>query len=207
MEEPKFVALYKDRPNDVRECYKIAIKLAQYYNAVINIEATRQSIIPYARERKLLNLFMKRPRATLADSVRNTNKQYGTPATPAIIDHQTDLIADYINDYCHLIWFDEMLDEFNRYTDENKKKFDIVAATAMALLADEELQGTVPKVVEEVKDTWQDIGFYTDEYGRRRYGTLPKHSSQIRFNNNFGQLYDDLGPRTSNTRLYSGYLS
>ena len=207
IEEPKFVALYKDRPNDIRECYKIAIKLAQYYNAVINIEATRQSIIPYARERKLLNLFMKRPRATLADSSRNTNKQYGTPATPAIIDHQTDLIADYINDYCHLIWFDEMLDEFNRYTDENKKKFDIVAAVAMALLADEELQGTVPKVVEEVKDTWQDIGFYTDEYGRRRYGTLPRNTPQIRFNNNFGQLYDDLGPRTSNTRLYSGYLS
>lgn len=207
IEEPKFVALYKDRPNDVRECYKIAIKLAQYYNAIINIEATRQSIIPYARERKLLNLFMKRPRATLADSARNTNKQYGTPATPAIIDHQTDLIADYINDYCHLIWFDEMLDEFNRYTDENKKKFDIVAAVAMALLADEELQGTVPKVVEEVKDTWQDIGFYTDEYGRRRYGTLPRNTPQIRFNNNFGQLYDDLGPRTSNTRLYSGYLS
>lgn len=207
IEEPKFVALYKDRPNDVRECYKIAIKLAQYYNAIINIEATRQSIIPYARERKLLNLFMKRPRATLADSARNTNKQYGTPATPAIIDHQTDLIADYINDYCHLIWFDEMLDEFNRYTDENKKKFDIVAAVAMALLADEELQGTVPKVVEEVKDTWQDIGFYTDEYGRRRYGTLPRNTPQILFNNNFGQLYDDLGPRTSNTRLYSGYLS
>lgn len=207
IEEPKFVALYKDRPNDVRECYKIAIKLAQYYNATINIEATRQSIIPYARERKLLNLFMKRPRATLADSARNTNKQYGTPATPAIIDHQTDLIADYITDYCHLIWFDEMLDEFNRYTDENKKKFDIVAAVAMALLADEELQGIVPKVVEEVKDTWQDIGFYTDEYGRRRYGTLPRNTPQIRFNNNFGQLYDDLGPRTSNTRLYSGYLS
>jgi hypothetical protein len=106
---------------------------------------------------------MKRPRATLADSVRNTNKQYGTPATPAIIDHQTDLIADYINDYCHLIWFDEMLDEFNRYTDENKRKFDIVAAAAMALLADEELQGVVPKKVEEVKDTWQDIGYYTDD--------------------------------------------
>lgn len=208
IEEPKFVALYKDRPNDIRECYKIAIKLAQYYNAVINIEATRQSIIPYARERKLLNLFMKRPRATLADSTRNTNKQYGTPATPAIIDHQTDLIADYINDYCHLIWFDEMLDEFNRYTDENKRKFDIVAAVAMALLADEELQGTVPKIVEEVKEVWQDIGFYTDEYGRRRYGALPQKSQQIHFNNNnFGQLYDDLGPRTSNTRLYSGYLS
>ena len=101
-----------------------------------------------------------------------------------------------------------MLDEFNRYTDENKRKFDIVAAVAMALLADEELQGTVPKIVEEVKEVWQDIGFYTDEYGRRRYGALPQKSQQIHFNNNnFGQLYDDLGPRTSNTRLYSGYLS
>jgi len=84
---------------------------------------------------------MRRPRATLTDATRNTNKQYGTPATAAIIDHQTDLIADYVNDYCHLIWFDEMLDELNRYTDENKRKFGIVAAVAMALLADEELQG------------------------------------------------------------------
>jgi len=97
---------------------------------------------------------MRRPRATLSTEARNTNKQYGTPATSAIIDHQTDLIADYVNDYCHLIWFDEMLDELNRYTDENKRKFDIVAATAMALLADEELQGQVPRLVEERKDTW-----------------------------------------------------
>lgn len=204
--EPQFVAIYKDRPNDIRECYKIAIKLAQYYNAIINIEATRQSIIPYARERKLLKLFMKRPRATLGDSVRNTNKQYGTPATPAIIDHQTDLIADYVNDYCYLIWFDEMLDELNRYTDENKRKFDIIASMAMALLADEELQGIVPKTVEEVKQTWQDIGFYTDQEGRRRYGVIPKQNNQILANSNFGQLYDDNRIRTSNTRLYSGYL-
>lgn len=206
LEEPKVVAIYKDRPNDVRECYKIAIKVAQYYNAIINIEATRQSIIPYARERKLLSLFMRRPRATLSDTTRNTNKQYGTPATPAIIDHQTDLIADYVNDYCHLIWFDEMLDELNRYTDENKRKFDIVAAFAMALLADEELQGTVPKMVEERKDTWQDIGYYTDAQGRRRYGVIPKQNTQILSNNNFGQLYDNYGVRTSDPRVYSGHL-
>ena len=206
LEEPQFVALYKDRPNDIREAYKISIKLAQYYNAVINIEATRQSIIPYARERKLLRLFMRRPRATLSQSTVNTNKQYGTPATPAIIDHQTDLIADYVNDYCHLIWFDEMLDELNRYTDENKRKFDIVASMAMALLADEELQGVVPKKIESEVDVWQDIGYYTDEYGRRRYGVIPKQNNQILVNNNFGQSYDDTRIRTSNTRLLNGYL-
>ena len=204
--EPQFVAIYKDRPDDIREAYKIAIKLAQYYNAIINIEATRQSIIPYARERKLLKLFMKRPRATLGDSARNTNKQYGTPATPAIINHQTDLIADYVNDYCHLIWFEEMLDELNRYNDENKRKFDIIASMAMALLADEELQGIVPRNVEEVKQSWQDIGFYIDAQGRKRYGVIPKQNSQILISNEFGQLYDDTRIRTSNTRLSSGYL-
>lgn len=206
LDEPQFVAIYKDRPNDVRECYKIAIKLAQYYNATINIEATRQGIIPYARDRKLLKLFMKRPRATLQDSAVNTNKQYGTPATTAIIDHQTDLIADYVNDYCHLIWFDEMLDELNRYSDENKRKFDIVASMAMALLADEELRGMVPKMVETKIDTWQDIGYYTDENGNRRYGAIPKQDNQIRVNNNFGQLYDNIGIRTSDPRILSEYL-
>lgn len=139
MGEPQFVALYKDRPNDIRECYKIAVKLAQYYNAVINIEATRVSIIPWARDRGLLNLFMKRPRAALSDSQRGRNIPYGTQPSVAVIAHQTDLIADYVNDFCHNIWFDEMLDELNRYTDENKRKFDIVASMAMALLADEEL--------------------------------------------------------------------
>ena len=149
---------------------------------------------------------MKRPRATLGDSARNTNKQYGTPATPAIINHQTDLIADYVNDYCHLIWFEEMLDELNRYNDENKRKFDIIASMAMALLADEELQGIVPRNVEEVKQSWQDIGFYIDAQGRKRYGVIPKQNSQILISNEFGQLYDDNRIRTSNTRLSSGYL-
>ena len=73
-----------------------------------------------------------------------------TPATPAIINHQTDLIADYVEDYGHTIWFDEMLDELNRYTDENKRKFDIVASMAMAELADEELGSIVPsKIIKE----------------------------------------------------------
>ena len=150
---------------------------------------------------------MKRPRATLTDSIRNTNKQYGTPATPAIIDHQTDLIAEYVEDYCYLIWFDEMLDELNRYTDENKGKFDIVASMAMCLLADEELMGVTPKQVKTEVDTWQDIGYYTDEYGRRRYGVIPTKPKQMQFTSNFEQdYYDPYQIRTSDTRIHNGYL-
>jgi hypothetical protein len=41
-----------------------------------------------------------------------------------------------------------MLDQLNRYTDENKGKFDIIAAMGMAELADEELTGIAPTDVE-----------------------------------------------------------
>lgn len=202
MDEPKYVCIYKDRPNDIREAYKIAVKIAQYYNAIINIEATRQSIIPWARDRKLLNLFMKRPRATLTSKSYNSNKQYGTPATAAIIQHQTDLIADYINDYCHTIWFEEMLDELNRYSDENKRKFDIVASVGMAELADEELSGFLPRSVEIKKEEWRDFGYYTDADGKRRYGPLPRKQT-VGVNNDFGPSYDDTRIRTSDTRVYT----
>ena len=144
-----YVAYYKDRPNDVREAYKIAIRLLQYYNCIANIEASRMSMISWARDNNFLGFFMRRPRATLNDIQKGRSNQYGSPATVPVIAHQTDLIADFVNDYSHTIWFDSMLDELNRYTDENKTKFDIIAAMGMTELADEELSGIVPNEVKK----------------------------------------------------------
>ena len=52
----------------------------------------------------------------------------GTTTATAMIEHGTDLVRDYVEDFCHNIWFIEFLDQLNKYTDENKGKFDIVAA-------------------------------------------------------------------------------
>lgn len=128
LNEPQYVAMYKDRPQNIREAYKIAMCMCRYYNCRINIEATRVGMITWARENKCLQYFMKRPRATLTDIKYGTTKQYGTPATKAIIEQQTDLIADYVEDYGHNIWFEDMLVQLNGYNDENKTKFDIIAA-------------------------------------------------------------------------------
>lgn len=128
LNEPQYVAMYKDRPQNIREAYKIAMCMCRYYNCRINIEATRVGMITWARENKCLQYFMKRPRATLTDIKQGTTKQYGTPATKTIIEQQTDLIADYVEDYGHNIWFEDMLVQLNGYNDENKTKFDIIAA-------------------------------------------------------------------------------
>ena len=175
MKEPQYVAYYMDRPNDIREAYKQTICLLMYYNAKANVEASRLSLLTYARENKFMQYFMRRPRVCyVGDERRRQVNQYGTPATKALIEHQTDLIAEYVEDYCDQIWFYEFLDQLNKYTDENKTKFDIIAALGMCELADEELNGINPKINNKIQQEFQDIGYYRDENGYVRFGIIPK---------------------------------
>lgn len=177
LSDPQIVAIYKDRPQDIRTAYKTAMCLAQYYNCLINIEATRMSMVTWAREQKLVQWFMKRPRATLTDVVRGKTTTIGTPATNAIIEHQTDLIRDYVEDYCHLIWFEDLLKELSTYNPEKRTKYDIVAALGMAMLADEEIRSIVPRQVVEANETFQDIGYYKDENGYTKWGIIPSKNN------------------------------
>lgn len=128
MKTPRYVAIYKDRPEKISEAYTTAIALAMYYNCKINIEATRLSFLTWARSNYFLNYFMKRPSASYSDITKRKVNQYGTPATPAVIDHQNDLIRDYIDEFGEDIWFEEMLTQLNSYTVEAKRKYDIVVA-------------------------------------------------------------------------------
>lgn len=201
LNEPQYVAIYKDRPGNIREAYKIAMCLARYYNCKINIEATRVGMVTWARENNCLQYFMKRPRATLTDIKYGTSKQYGTPATKTIIEQHTDLTADFVEDYCHTIWFEEMLDQLTGYNDENKGKFDIIASMGMTELADQELSSRQPTLVVKEDDEFQDFGYYRDERGYIRKGIIPKKEVlPININRN---SYDPYRIETSDPRLYS----
>ena len=200
LQEPQYVAYYMDRPDDIREAYKIAMCLVQYYKAIVNIEATRVSMLTWAREKGYYNWFMARPKATYPDINKIGRRTVGTPATPVIIDHQTDLIANFVEDFGHTIWFEDMLDELNRYTDENKTHFDIIASMGMAELADEELGTVVPVKVQKVEEVIADVGYYTDERGIKRWGVIPQKQPQI--NINLMDDYGSRGPRTSDPRTW-----
>ena len=201
LNEPQYVAMYKDRPQNIREAYKIAMCMCRYYNCRTNIEATRVGMITWARENKCLQYFMKRPRATLTDIKYGTTKQYGTPATKTIIEQQTDLIADYVEDYGHNIWFEDMLEQLNGYNDENKTKFDIIAALGMVELADQELSGRQPTKVDKEVEEFQDYGYYINDKGYREFGVIPKkQSNQIVIKQE--ENNDPYRIETSDPRLY-----
>lgn len=198
--EPQYVAYYKDRPHDVREAYKTAIRLLEYYNCKCVVEASRTNIVSYARDHDALNLFMKRPRATQTDIRRGNSKQYGAPATVNIIEHYLELVAAFIEDYCDNIWFIEFLEEMNRYTYENKGKFDIIAAMGMCELGDEELSGIRPVEVDVIETSFEDVGYYFDEYGIKRFGIIPKNQQHRLSQNQTLFENDNQRNRTSNPR-------
>ena len=58
----------------------------------------------------------------------------------------------------------------------------------MAEVGDEELNGIIPKVNKPISDEFQDIGYYTDERGYKRFGIIPK-TNQIQAKAHW-DLYD-----------------
>jgi len=177
---PMYVAMYKDRPRDIREAYDIAAKLLTYYNCQAVLESTRTAILTYFRERNFLHLLMKRPRSTMPDISKGNSNMYGAPATDKTIKHYRELLYDFILDYCYTIAFQEMVDQFLEYSDANKKDFDIVAATGMCELGDEEMSLKTP-IAREVEDkVFKHIGWYKDSKGYKHYGEIPVSGDDIK---------------------------
>lgn len=204
MNDPQIVCIYKDRPNEVRTAYKTAMCLIRYYNCKVNVEATRVGFINWARYTNQLQWLMRRPQATLQNIKNGNSRAFGTPATAAIISMQTELIANFIEDYSHTIWYEDVLDQLVRYSDENKTKFDIVAALGMAMLADQDLTGRIPIRVQPVDETFTDFGYYIDENGYRQFGIIPKQKNpDIKYGG--GNAYDPFRLETSDTRYHQEY--
>ena len=83
-----------------------------------------------------------------------------------------------------------MLDELSRYSDENKRKFDIVAAMGECELADEELSGITPQTQKKADDEFVDFGYYYDERGIKHFGPIKKNNQMTANFNMYLQTND-----------------
>lgn len=175
LDDPKYVAIYLDRPRDISEAYENAAKMLTYFGCKAVLESARTAILTYFRNHKYLNLLMTRPRSTLSDIKRGNSKMYGAPATIKVIDHYRELIYDFCLHYSHTIFFREMLEQLLNYNDADKKRYDIVAAMGFTELGDEELSAKKPQERNATMKTFRDFGYWTDSNGIKRYGVIPKN--------------------------------
>ena len=171
LKDPKIVALYKFRPKQITDAYDTALKLCQWYNCKVLVEATRVGVIEYFKNKGFANYLMRKPKSV--NSGRNST-QFGVPASTNIIEHQLDLIGSYIENYYTNIDYLEVIDECQRYSFENKRKFDIVAAFGIVLLADEDMLHKIPRVVEDKENKeLNKIGYYKNAWGQIEFGVIP----------------------------------
>lgn len=169
-----YVAIYKDRPRDIVTAYETAMKLCIYYNCKAMLEHTKISIIMYFRSKKMDKLFMKRPKSTLPDIRKGNSAMIGYPATETYLKHGLELISRFVDENIYSLHIDSMLEQLLKYSWENKRKFDIIAAMIAAELGDEDLMGINPKAIQSTNNEWQDIGWYYDSYGKKQFGLIPK---------------------------------
>ena len=186
--DPKYVAMYKERPKDVRDSYDNAAKLLMYYSCQAVLESSRTAIITHYRNKKWTHLLMKRPRSTMSDITKGNSNMFGAPTSVKVISHYRELVYDFCLDYSFTIGYKDMVDQLLDYTDENKKDFDIVAAMGMAELGDEEMSFKKPEPKEKEGTLFPNIGYWKDSKGYRHHGIIPTSSeskdAQTRINNN-----------------------
>ena len=177
-QEPKYVAIYKDRPRDIRIAYMIALKMLVWYNCQAMLEYTKITFQQFLVERKKDNLLMSRPEYATSNRTKKkvTKRLIGVPGTEAVIKHGLELIAAFLSDYYYTIDYPDMLDQLLKYTYENKRKFDIVAALSCCEIGDEALTGITPVKSTVTSKQWQDIGWYKNEKGYMQYGIIPNKS-------------------------------
>jgi len=170
-----YVAFYNERSDDVRWDYENVLKLSMYYNAKLNIEYTKINVISFFREKKQLWRILKRPSIAIGSNVSGAKAStlIGTPATTAVIDHQDQKFADYIDDYYYQIMYIPVLEQSRDYSRENRTKFDFVVACGLAELADEDFLGRPASTTGTASSELTMVGMYRDARGIKRWGIIP----------------------------------
>jgi hypothetical protein len=89
----------------------------------------------------------------------------GTPATSAVIAHQDQKLADYIDYY--QILYPPVLEQMRDYSSDNRTKFDFVVACGLAELADEDGMGRPASGSGSASKELTMFGIYKDASGRK----------------------------------------
>lgn len=174
---PKYVAIYKARPSEIKVAFETTMRLLVWYNCKAMLEYTKISIQKYFESFNKGHLFMSRPEFAVSSKTRTNQarkKLIGLPATEAVIKHGLELISMYVDDYWYEFDHEDTLEQLLNYSYEAKRKFDIIAAMSCCEIAEEELTGITPAVINSISREWKDFGYYTDENGIKRKGVLPR---------------------------------
>lgn len=175
-----YAAFYNKRSDDVRWDYEVVLKLSILFNGRVNIEYTKIGMISFFREKGHFWRLLQRPSIAIGANVSGIKAStlIGTPATSAVIGHQDQKLADYIDDYYYQILYLPVLEQLRDYDAGNRTKFDYVVALGLAELADEDYMGKPASDNGAASKELEVFGMYRDSKGKKRWGVIPSDSKK-----------------------------
>lgn len=173
-----YVCHYFDRPKDIDEFFETSFQIMVLYGAITNIEDSKRGIVGYLKGKKGLAYLMKRPRLTLAGlpDVDKESMLIGTTPTTKNFEYGENFTVTYIKEYGPNLQCLPVLRYLRDFTMEERGKFDVPVSIFMAEIADDEF---MDKPIEEPPKDFsleKQIGYYTDQYGKKRWGEIPDYT-------------------------------
>lgn len=175
----QYVGIYLERPNDVRRAYTVAAQLLVLFGCKANLEDTKIGFRLWLRDLEKgknwdVKLLMTRPSHALDNGRKRNKSLWGTPGSERMIKHGLELVALYIEDYYYKMSFLIMIQQLLNFSYEDKGAYDVVLAMVYTEIGDEDMYDKVVRETVETTESFLDVGYYTDEYGNKRYGVIPK---------------------------------
>jgi hypothetical protein len=158
------------------------LKMCWYWSCRINLEYTKILIKNYLIRHGELWRIIDRPKVGLVSEEAQKAVQrgailLGTQMTPRLNVYGINLIKNMLREELELLLLPRTVEQLLGYNKAEKTKFDLVAALQHCEIYDEDLLDAIPQEVNTKPVERQDVGYYRDERGRKKFGVIPKKTS------------------------------
>ena len=123
------------RPAIKETLHEQVMLAAEYYGYRAWYEHNSDDYVSYFRERGKINYLGNYPLSTIDPAKRaEADRWKGFPTTPFSLTKQTDTGIAYVENHCHLIDFENLLEDMKQFDPNDRTKFDTTVSFLMLLV-------------------------------------------------------------------------
>lgn len=182
------VAVIRTRPKRKERFYEMCLQLAVYYNLVGNVlvDVRNPGIIQYFKERGAERYLAGRP-ARFESPNSEQGHDFGVSLNSYSKPMMVSIMQTNIVDYCHDIWFRDLIDELGNYDEvEIGSDNDLADAYGIALMQDISADLKPKDMTDDVGDKRYDLPFLSMD--GTTHEDIPKLSTDEEDHLLFGRL-------------------
>lgn len=144
------------RPAIKEMLHEQVMMAAEYYGYLAWYEHNSDDYLSYFRERGKIGYLGTYPLSTIDPIKRKDADRYrGFPTTPFSLTKQVDTGIAYVENYSHLIDFEELIEDLKKFDPNNRTEFDISVSWLMLLVVLMEPIRVPEKVKEPLVNTYE----------------------------------------------------